>query len=304
MNFSKNTPTQVAVCQIRLKSVSLIKAALYLDGKLGIHADNLYRIKNLTMLSEILNLPLLITADTNIDLPDLEASGWLESLGLTAVCVPGIKTTTNKASQRETDYILCSKSIEYLILEHFQLKDVNWSPHFGQAAKLAADPSKVKGWRMLLPQELPIEEALVNLKEFSEADQQLSYSQSINEAKRVLNIQKQRTGTAILGKPPEALMHDLKCQGETLAASIQVGEKYALTSLAIELFILKHSKVPAKHRPRYIGRCQYPRFAYGPVLDTQAGTEDGESFSYSFNQCSTYSNASSPTYHLTNQKKQ
>jgi len=76
----------------------------------------------------------------------------------------------------------------------------------------------------------------------------------------MLQKQKLKTGTAILGSPLSALNQDPKYQGHVLTCSLLQGEALAQIALAAEILTLTIAQVPQKDWYRYIGRSQYPKF--------------------------------------------
>ena len=80
------------------------------------------------------------------------------------------------------------------------------------------------------------------------------------------NPKTKKTGVAILGKPIPQLATDPLVQGDIKKAAVEVGEQYALVSLASEVFILTAAGIsPDKFRP-YLGRGQYPKFVHSAPL--------------------------------------
>ncbi len=82
----------------------------------------------------------------------------------------------------------------------------------------------------------------------------------------MLQKHKTRTGIAILNRPSGALDTDPKFQGAYREESVRLREMHALACLAAELHVLQLAGIePKKQRNQYIGRGQYPKFAWRTV---------------------------------------
>ncbi len=94
-------------------------------------------------------------------------------------------------------------------------------------------------------------------------------------ARKIFSKHKAKTGVAILNKPCGALDTDPKFQGTYREESVRVGERLALASLAAEIHTLQLAGIESSFFNKYIGRGQYPRFMWKPVVSKQPS--DGKS---------------------------
>ncbi len=88
-------------------------------------------------------------------------------------------------------------------------------------------------------------------------------------ARKMLNNHKAKTGVAILNNPCGALDTDPKFQGMYREESIRLGERLALASLAAEIHVLQLAGIDPTLFHKCIGRDQYPRFMWKPIVSKQ-----------------------------------
>ncbi len=92
------------------------------------------------------------------------------------------------------------------------------------------------------------------------------WGNACNIARRRLHKAQQKSGYAILGSPPAALLEDPKFQGEYGRVAVVEGEKLAHATLASEIFVLNLAGIDPCDRYKYTGRSQYPKFVRRPVV--------------------------------------
>ena len=88
-----------------------------------------------------------------------------------------------------------------IVLQFDQVKDTPWSPHFANLATLSSEPTKACGLALFAPRELPIAEANQKLDGLDSSARSLLWEGAVLSAQTVLQIQKQKTGVATLGRP-------------------------------------------------------------------------------------------------------
>ena len=91
------------------------------------------------------------------------------------------------------------------------------------------------------------------------------YGVVVNVAFRKLAKASAESGIAILGSPPKELLEDPKFKGDYTDVSIRCGEHLAASTLASEIVVLNLAGIDPKHRHKYVGRSQYPKFRRKPV---------------------------------------
>ena len=82
---------------------------------------------------------------------------------------------------------------------------------------------------------------------------------------------KDKTGTAILGKPIPQLDDNLLFQGNLKKENILVGEDLAFKALSIEKLVLTLAEIPTSLHYQYTGRSQYPQIKIKSL--TQANSD-------------------------------
>ncbi len=186
-------------------------------------------------------------------------SGWVDILDV-VVKKPLGPTTLKSARDSVIDFFLVSKSIETICGPVTLDLETHWYPHYGLKMDILMSPRRVTGTVLVIPKPLPLSDFCEVWELLTEQRRNKILNSAHRQAQRLLLRQKSKTGVAILGKPIDALRNDPKCQGATLADSVTVGERMALTALKTEIAVLITVRVPVRDRFRYFGRSQYPRF--------------------------------------------
>ena len=128
------------------------------------------------------------------------------------------------------------------------------------------------------PLALPLDAGKLHLDSLTPCQRLSEFNDAAALANNILQVHKIRTGVAILGKPVAALVSDPKVQNKVLAASIGVGEVFALASLTSELFVIRAAGIPSADFPKYIGRGQYLRFQRQSPFSPQNDAEPDKTY--------------------------
>jgi len=139
---------------------------------------------------------------------------------------------------------------------------------------ISSKPRTLSKYVQCIPRTLPLEPFHHSWKLLSQSQQDAAYRSAHNKAQRILNKQRAKTGTAILGSPLKQVLEDPKYQGEVKSKSIVSGEITALKSLAAELVVLTVAQIPSKEHKLYTGRGQYPKFVKQPVVKQTQHNKD------------------------------
>ncbi len=259
------SPARFSAMYIRLKKLTVVLVAAYFWCSVGLSDDNFKIIRQLHLLQTILQLPLIICGDFNIDINDLLNSGWLGIPDLIPVWPREVTTTLYNASGRIISYVLVSKCIYSIIGAVTPVWDTPWRPHLSFCLEILDRPLSLHANFLLKPKPLPIEEANVVEKSNKTTHNMQIWEHSQQQARTQLAKAKVKSGIAILGKPSSPLNEDPKYQGKYRVDSIQSGEALAFSTLASEYYVLWLAGVPQKEHHKYTGRCQYPRIVRKPI---------------------------------------
>ena len=169
-------------------------------------------------------MPMIVYGDFNMLHNEVGAQGWYDRMNATVVKC-NRPTTLKTAQDRHIDFFVISDSLIPIVENIQPVLDVPWGPHIGLSITLTASPRSICGKVMCIPKPLPLLEFKNKWGEMEEGDKQQHVARAKEEASRILNKQKAKTGVATLGTPLPALKRDPKYQNKLLNSSIQVGEQ-------------------------------------------------------------------------------
>ena len=209
---------------------------------------------------------MFLHADFNCLPDELKQSGWPERLRM-QVMIPNGPTTKVSATRiiqfclvHPSTFPLCSAfSFDYT---------APWGPHYGLIVHFTATPIHVCANVLCKPKALPMDEFNTKWTSLNDYQQYAKYKHAHLYATNRLHKQKSKSGVAILGKPSQELLADPKFSGSLLIDSLHVGEQFAVASLASEILVMLVCDIPTKVWHKYIGRSQYPKFKYKPIIES------------------------------------
>ena len=208
----------------------------------------------------ILNLPVIIFGDINIEIYKFRESGLLQAYDLEIYELPGDRST--KYSNKKITYIIYSGQLRSIIKKCKVLKNEPFGPHYGYELRLGGTKN-VQGTVLKVPRPLPFDIHQIKIEDYSQEDKTAIFRAAEQKASQLLNMQKERTGIAILGTPPPHVLVDRKISKEIKQTATAEGEKLAQAVLTSELFILKIAEIEDDKQRKYIGRCQFPDLRKG-----------------------------------------
>lgn len=112
-----------------------IVGVTYWNASQELSKSNIAILQQIHMLTTLLNLPMIMFGDFNIDIADLRASGILQAHNLTAIELPGGGTIKN--GTRKIDYMITSGTVYTGIVRATQVKGVPFGLHFGYIVKFS-----------------------------------------------------------------------------------------------------------------------------------------------------------------------
>lgn len=157
-------PLSIAAKILTLHKRQYIVGVTYWNAGQELSKANIAILQQIHMLTSLLNLPVIMFGDFNIDISDLRASGILQAHNLTAIELPGGGTIKN--GKRKIDYILTSGTLYTGFVRATQVKSVPFGPHFGYIIKFSG-LDIVSGTKVHIPKPLPLEQYHINAQSFS-----------------------------------------------------------------------------------------------------------------------------------------
>ena len=139
---------------------------------------------------------------------------------------------------------LFSISIQAIVLSLVADTQVPWGPHYGFILTRAENSRSIQGTVLVTPAPLPFEDYHKKLPSLTQYDQLHIITKSQKKASHLLQVQKKKTGVAILGSPCPELSNNPIFQGDLKHCALEVGEDLARKALAAELRILFTAGIP------------------------------------------------------------
>jgi hypothetical protein len=260
-----NTFVRFAAGILRFKEFSFILGTLYLRCSVGMNEENEIRMKQLSMLVEIVGLPFLFMGDFNMSTTTFWQTGWSQFLKATMVDCSNCLSTLRHTSDRLIDWVLISDKIRGILRTVELEPNFPSTPHYSFCIELHCSPRLVTEPMLVLPRPLPMEDFKAVWRKMKESEQSMLVNRGRQKAQSMLAQHRLKSGIAILGFPLKQVLDDpLIRQRET--ESIKNGESLALSCLTAELTILYGASIEAKQFHLYIGRGQYPRIVNKPIV--------------------------------------
>jgi len=174
------TDIRVAAMIMTINNNELINAAAYLDVGEEFSSNNIVIIQQVSMLQNILNLPLLAFGDYNIDTYDMEMSGLLKAHNLNLLELPGGPSV--KFGSGTIDYIIYSTCPKGIFKCINRAHKIPFGPHFGYKVTIKGD-SNIIGTRIRIPYSLPMAKFATHYESLSIEDRDQKMHQAKQEAK-------------------------------------------------------------------------------------------------------------------------
>ena len=259
-----SVPLSFSAAYMNFKGTKIVLVTIYFytTEKMGLRNNALFF--QLQLLRNILGLPLLIYGDFNMDSSVVLESGWVERLNGHLIKLD-IDSTLITATSSNIDYFIVTDGVQHLVKNIQPVLTSPWSPHVSLQLTLYASPMSVTGLVHKMPKSLPMEKFKEAWNLMDEQNKINLYKLSKTKATQMLQNQKCKTGTAILGHPTKELQGDPKFQ-DLLNSSVFQGELLAHVALSAELLVLAVAGIPKNQWKPYLGRSQYPQFERKTVL--------------------------------------
>ena len=205
-------------------------------------------------------MPILVAGDFNL-VPEQLNPNTLNTLNVVTKS-PNATSIVKAKDNRIIDFCIVSRSIAHLVEVQVD-KHSPWTPHFALSVALHARPMIFSARYLKVPKPLPIEQAAKSYSQLSVEETEHLWAKAQSDATSTLAKWKRRSGVAIIGKPPPALITDTKYNDTYRSASIQAGEGLAKAALATEYHILDLAQFTRSSR--YLGRPQFLKFVTQPT---------------------------------------
>ena len=267
--IAEYTDTDLRICAIyvRLTKLTFLFVNAYFWDSLGPkHPHNHSIFLQIELLNNIIKLPMFLHADFNCLPDELKQSGWPERLRMQVMIPNG--PTTKVSATRIIQFCLVHPSIFPLCSAFSFDYTAPWGPHYGLIVHFTATPIHVCANVLCQPKALPMDDFNTKWTSLNDYQQYAKYKHAHLYATNRLHKQKSKSGVAILGKPSQELLADPKFSGSLLMDSLHVGEQFAVASLASEILVMLVCDIPTKVWHKYIGRSQYPKFKYKPIIES------------------------------------
>ena len=148
-------PLAFSASYLRLKGLTIVLCSVYLYHTEGLTARNAAIMFQLTMLRQIINMPMIINGDYNMPSQVLVDAQWVSRLG-GKVMQLDINSTLTTAATSNIDYIIATDNANLLINQLTAVTDTPWSPHIGRHLNLTCQPTLIQGRVHCQPRPLPM----------------------------------------------------------------------------------------------------------------------------------------------------
>ena len=250
------TALRFAATIVQLQGLTIVIAVMYLSQE-GIGVTNFDIFKQVLTLKTLLGIPLLALGDMNLTPTQVAEAGWFDIFKIAPIIPSNLNYSHSLAGARQIDWAFATDHLESLVRSFISTWNNPWSPHFLHSLILNRNVKIVKAWAFKKPKPLPI--ITQTLQDMPLPRQHAIFIKASRLATKTLVQQRNKTGYAILGRPPPELVSDLKIQCR-LPSSILTGEVFAHASLTCEYFYMLVLSIPKKEWPLFIGRGQFPKF--------------------------------------------
>ncbi len=135
-------PCSLSACLLRLKGRSILLIIIYMWSGQGLSESNFPIFKQVRILKDITNRPILVFGDWNMLPEQLAESGWIEHLGLQVnfVVPNNVTSTLHKIPDRVIDFAIVDKCISH-IPEDLEADFQTPFLHLGLGCKINARPN-------------------------------------------------------------------------------------------------------------------------------------------------------------------